>query len=107
MGSITKIEQKPYGPYAPYALKQTQKQEEGRSARELRSAQRKLKDLGLYQGRVSGEMNRATRGALRAFQRERRLPVTGKLNEQTKNSLERARDSKIQREERLESWMYD
>lgn len=42
--------------------------------------QRKLKKLGYYQGTVDGEFGRGTRSAIRDFQDENSLEVTGQID---------------------------
>ena len=42
--------------------------------------QRKLKKLGYYQGTVDGELGRGTRSAIRDFQDENSLEVTGQID---------------------------
>lgn len=106
-GSITQIEQAPYEPYKPYYLEEKQKQEELAREKEVKTAQKRLKDLGLYKGEADGQFNRETANSIRVFQREMRLPITGKLDQSTKKSLKEARQAQEFREERLKSWMYD
>ena len=50
-------------------------------------AQKKLKDLGYDPGRFDGILGRKTKAAIRDFQRDNGLPVTGKIDEQTKAKL--------------------
>ena len=49
--------------------------------------QRKLKRLGYYAGTVDGEMGRGTRAAIRAYQSENDLEVTGKIDRPLLRSL--------------------
>jgi peptidoglycan hydrolase-like protein with peptidoglycan-binding domain len=49
--------------------------------------QRKLKRLGYYAGPVDGDLGRGTRGAIRAFQSEHELAVTGSLDRPTLRAL--------------------
>jgi ankyrin repeat protein len=49
--------------------------------------QKKLKDLGYDLGRPDGIYGRKTKSAVRQFQRDNGLPVTGKLDELTKANL--------------------
>ena len=48
---------------------------------EIKAAQQGLAKAGLYKGRITGAMNADTRRALRAYQKQNRLPVTGRLDE--------------------------
>src|SRR5262249_7790314 len=57
------------------------------SAMDIRSAQRELKDRGYYSGPVDGVLGTGTEGALRAYQRDRGLKVTGRLDSPTVRSL--------------------
>lgn len=50
-------------------------------------AQRRLRDLGHYRGAVDGLMGPGTRGAIRAFERERGLPETGELSGRTAEAM--------------------
>ena len=54
---------------------------------DIRTAQRQLKDRGYYSGPVDGVIGPATEGALRAYQRDRGLKVTGRLDSPTVRSL--------------------
>jgi hypothetical protein len=49
--------------------------------------QRKLKRLGYYEGPVDGDLGRGTRGAIRAFQGEHELAITGSLDRPTLRAL--------------------
>jgi ankyrin repeat protein len=51
-------------------------------------AQQKLKELGYDPGKPDGLWGRKTTKALKSFQRDNGLPVTGKLDQQTKEKLE-------------------
>ncbi|MGD8766056.1 MAG: peptidoglycan-binding domain-containing protein, partial [Desulfobacteraceae bacterium] len=46
-------------------------------------AQEKLKDLGYDPGRPDGILGKKTKAAIRHFQQDNGLPVTGKIDEQT------------------------
>jgi peptidoglycan hydrolase-like protein with peptidoglycan-binding domain len=54
---------------------------------EIRQAQQKLHDQGLYQGRIDGMMGPETHQALRAYQQKNGLQVTARLDQQTLNHL--------------------
>jgi sporulation protein YlmC with PRC-barrel domain len=54
---------------------------------DVRAAQRQLKERGYYGGPVDGVMGLATERALRAYQRDRGLKVTGRLDSPTVRSL--------------------
>lgn len=53
----------------------------------IRSVQRELRASGLYTGRIDGIDGPATQQAIRRFQRQNNLPVTGLLNHQTRQQL--------------------
>ena len=48
---------------------------------QVKEAQEGLAKAGLYKGKVTGEMNAGTRKALRAYQKQNKLPVTGRLSD--------------------------
>jgi len=54
---------------------------------DVRTAQRQLKERGYYTGPVDGVIGPATENALRAYQRDRGLNVTGRLDSPTVRSL--------------------
>jgi hypothetical protein len=54
---------------------------------DVRTAQRQLKERGYYSGPVDGVMGPATESALRAFQRDRGLKATGRLDPVTMRTL--------------------
>jgi peptidoglycan DL-endopeptidase LytE len=51
------------------------------------AAQRNLHQKGFYKGAINGEMNGETRAAIREFQKNSNLSVTGQLDSETLNSL--------------------
>ncbi|HSE98994.1 MAG TPA: peptidoglycan-binding domain-containing protein [Blastocatellia bacterium] len=53
----------------------------------IRAAQTVLRDRGYYNGPINGTMNFQTRNALRRFQQDRNLPVTGDLDLRTAQAL--------------------
>jgi peptidoglycan hydrolase-like protein with peptidoglycan-binding domain len=53
----------------------------------VRDAQRKLSNDGFYRGRVDGVMNEGTRAAIRQYQKQNNLPVTGRLTLETAQSM--------------------
>lgn len=48
---------------------------------DVKEAQEGLTKAGLYKGKVSGVMNADTRKALRSYQKQNKLPVTGRLSD--------------------------
>jgi len=62
----------------------------GPTNQQVREAQQKLKDLGLYQGRVDGLYGRQTIAAVDKFQSDNKLPRTGALNDATQQRLQTA-----------------
>jgi hypothetical protein len=61
------------------------------SGREVKEAQTRLKDDGLYQGRIDGIVGPQTRRALREYQQREGLQRTARLDDQTKRHLEQNR----------------
>ena len=53
----------------------------------MRDAQAKLNELGFDVGRPDGAGGPKTTNALRAFQKDRGIPVTGRLDNATKSEL--------------------
>jgi peptidoglycan hydrolase-like protein with peptidoglycan-binding domain len=53
----------------------------------IRAAQLALRDKGFYSGPINGEMSLATRNAIRDFQRDRNLSITGDLDARTAREL--------------------
>lgn len=51
------------------------------TATEIKDAQKGLMNAKLYTGKITGVYDSTTRSAVRAFQREHSLPVTGELNQ--------------------------
>jgi len=48
---------------------------------QIKEAQEGLAKAGLYKGKATGVMNSKTKSALRAYQKENKLPVTGRLSD--------------------------
>lgn len=48
---------------------------------DIKEAQEGLTKAGLYKGKTSGIMNADTRKALREYQKQNKLPVTGRLSD--------------------------
>src|SRR5579871_1569352 len=57
------------------------------SSAAVSSAQRRLRDKGFYKGDVTGSMTAETRSALREYQKNSNLNVTGRLDQATLSSL--------------------
>jgi peptidoglycan hydrolase-like protein with peptidoglycan-binding domain len=53
----------------------------------IKAAQQKLDDKGYKAGQATGRMNASTRRALRSYQRDEKLKVTGQLNDSTLTHL--------------------
>ena len=56
-------------------------------AEQVRAVQKALKDRGMHPGPVNGIMSRETQAAIRAFQKDQRITVTGQLDSQTREKL--------------------
>lgn len=54
---------------------------------DIRTAQRQLRDRGYYSGPIDGVVGPATEAALRTYQRDRGLTITGRLDSPTVRSL--------------------
>jgi peptidoglycan hydrolase-like protein with peptidoglycan-binding domain len=48
---------------------------------QIKEAQEGLAKAGLYKGKVTGVFNKDTKKALRAYQKQNKLPVTGRLSD--------------------------
>jgi peptidoglycan hydrolase-like protein with peptidoglycan-binding domain len=57
---------------------------------DIKTAQEGLTKAGLYKGKVSGIMNADTRKALREYQKQNKLPVTGRLSDSVMVKLKSA-----------------
>jgi peptidoglycan hydrolase-like protein with peptidoglycan-binding domain len=57
------------------------------SSQSIQFAQVALRDRGYYNGPINGEMTVATREALRRYQRDHNLPISGDLNAMTARDL--------------------
>jgi peptidoglycan hydrolase-like protein with peptidoglycan-binding domain len=62
----------------------------------IRFAQSALRDRGYYTGPITGQMSPATRNAIRDFQREAGLPLTGELDSRTARQLGIANESGVE-----------
>ena len=65
----------------------------------IRSAQTALRSGNYYRGPINGEMNQATREAIREFQRDRNIAVTGELDLATARELRIPTDAQPTRTE--------
>ena len=68
----------------------------GPTNQQVREAQQKLKDLGLYQGRVDGLYGRRTIAAVHKFESQNGLPRTGELSGATEQRLQTAQANQPQ-----------
>jgi len=59
---------------------------------ELSGVQKRLKNLGFYNGRFDGEMNPALEEAIRIFQTKYDIEVTGELDETTREKIREVHD---------------
>lgn len=60
---------------------------------QVKQIQAELKSQGLYKGRVDGEAGKQTMAALSSYQKSKGLPATGKIDQQTLDSLNGASGS--------------
>jgi peptidoglycan hydrolase-like protein with peptidoglycan-binding domain len=51
------------------------------TANDIKAAQEGLAKAGYYKGKVTGKMNADTEKALKAYQKQQKLPVTGHLSD--------------------------
>jgi peptidoglycan hydrolase-like protein with peptidoglycan-binding domain len=58
------------------------------SKQEVTMAQQSLTKAGLYKGKVDGKWNDELSGAIKKYQTQNKLKVTGKLDEETLKKLE-------------------
>jgi len=63
----------------------------GSSGADVRNVQSKLKSLGFYKGSVDGDFGAATEAAVKAFQKQYKLTVDGKVGAATLKALATAR----------------
>ena len=59
----------------------------------IAGVQRRLRNLGCYQGEISGDLDEDTSAAIRCFQAQHRLPLTGVLDASTRQTLKSAHGS--------------
>ncbi len=57
---------------------------------QIKEAQEGLTKAGLYKGKASGVFNKDTQKALRAYQKDNKLPVTGRLSDDVLAKLKSA-----------------
>ncbi|MCM1299721.1 MAG: cell wall hydrolase [Firmicutes bacterium] len=57
--------------------------QQGSSGREVEEIQKVLQEWGLFKGEITGYFGTATEAALRAYQKNNNLPVTGAADEET------------------------
>jgi len=79
----------PTGPVKRYAIEIKELPDPG----SIKGAQVRLKNLGYYTGAARGDVDDETREALRSFQRDQAIKVTGELDEATKGKLASAHGS--------------
>ena len=56
----------------------------------IKGAQQRLRNLGLYGGPIDGKDSALTQGAILLFQKRQNLPLTGQLDDTTKDALRTA-----------------
>jgi len=57
---------------------------------QIKEAQEGLAKVGLYKGTATGVFNKGTKKALRAYQKQNKLPVTGRLSDDVLAKLKSA-----------------
>lgn len=63
----------------------------GGAEKNIKEAQTLLKDMGLYQGEATGQLDDATKEAIKKFQAEKKLKETGKPDKKTMKALKEAK----------------
>ena len=61
------------------------------SADVIKQAQQQLKDLGFYEGEIDGKLNRETQEAIHEFQDDNYLAITGNLDAETIEALQKTK----------------
>jgi len=74
------------------------KRQRDQDTSDIKQAQTKLKELGLYSGKIDGKRGPGTIAAIKAFQRKRQIFESGELNTSTMYELSRANPSILARE---------
>jgi len=77
-------------PAATAAKTKTAMRHAGWTKDDIKTAQEGLTKAGLYKGKVSGIMNADTRKALREYQKQNKLHVTGRLSDSVMVKLKSA-----------------
>jgi len=57
----------------------------------IKQVQQKLKDLGFYEGESDGKLNSETQEAINEFQDDNNLAITGSLNAETIEALQKTK----------------
>ncbi len=65
----------------------------GSQGQDVRTVQKKLKELGFYKGEVDGDFGEATEKAVKAFQKQYKLEVDGKVGSNTMAKLMNAKQT--------------
>lgn len=86
-------------PLNPQPQKQEQAQSDKPDKETIKSAQRTLREKGLFLGFVDGRMDSQTMRAVKNFQKQNDMEVTGKLDDKTLKALMNEPDKSIQAEE--------
>jgi peptidoglycan hydrolase-like protein with peptidoglycan-binding domain len=60
---------------------------DGAGSEQVKSVQKALQDKGMDPGPIDGVMGPKTMAALKAFQKDQKLPESGKLDDQTREKL--------------------
>ncbi len=62
--------------------------------------QQSLQTLNYYKGEITGNLDKATKDAIRAFQKDHHLKVNGKLGKKTRKAIKKALEEKAKEEKR-------
>ena len=78
----------PAAPTTHAAATTSSKKHEGPSKDQITMAQQSLTKAGLYKGKVDGKWNDELSSAVKKYQTQNKMKVTGKLDEETLKKLE-------------------
>ena len=81
--------------------------EPGDTGDAVKKVQKKLKNLGYYDGSIDGDYGSGTKAAVRSFQKKNGLNVTGKVNKNTLNKLNSSKAKKADASDRKDSGSSD
>ena len=81
--------------------------EPGDTGDAVKKVQKKLKNLGYYDGSIDGDYGSGTKAAVKSFQKKNGLNVTGKVNKNTLNKLNSSKAKKADASDKKDSGSSD